>query len=122
MPWLAVPFGETRVRAKLSEQCKVQGIPSLVVVDGKTGAILSYTARADISPAADPVTVVEKWLQSEGPTPPNGMQKIAQIFHAAVHCIMGVWMALNSKYLFAAALFVLAVYHVRQARSLQSSR
>ncbi|KAM7268767.1 hypothetical protein ACFE04_010933 [Oxalis oulophora] len=40
MPWLSIPFPHSETRARIKELFKVQGIPSLVFLDG-TGAVLS---------------------------------------------------------------------------------
>ena len=41
MPWLALPFAERKVRKTLSERFQVSSMPALVLLDGKTGAVLS---------------------------------------------------------------------------------
>lgn len=48
MPWLALPFGERELKKKLSKQFKVDGIPSLVLLDGATGNVLSKDGRSVI--------------------------------------------------------------------------
>jgi nucleoredoxin len=44
MPWLALPFAERALKQTLSKRFKVSGIPSLVLVDGATGQVLSKDA------------------------------------------------------------------------------
>jgi nucleoredoxin len=46
MPWLALPFAERELKQKLSKQFKVSGIPSLVLLDGATGKVLSKDGRS----------------------------------------------------------------------------
>ncbi|MQL79567.1 hypothetical protein Taro_012021 [Colocasia esculenta] len=40
VPWLAVPFSDADVRARLNSLFKVRGIPHLVILDGSTGRVL----------------------------------------------------------------------------------
>jgi nucleoredoxin len=47
MPWLAVPFGDPKVK-ELKEKFKVSGIPALIVVNGK-GETVSRTARGEVA-------------------------------------------------------------------------
>jgi len=47
MPWLALPFGTPRAQA-LGPSFGVRGIPSLVVLDGKTGRLISSDGRGDL--------------------------------------------------------------------------
>jgi nucleoredoxin len=48
MPWLALPFAERALKQTLSKRFKVSGIPSLVLVDGVTGQVLSKDGRSVI--------------------------------------------------------------------------
>ncbi|KAK1303033.1 putative nucleoredoxin 1 [Acorus calamus] len=41
MPWLAIPFSDASVRDGLKKLFKVRGIPSLVIIDGATGKVLT---------------------------------------------------------------------------------
>ena len=41
MPWLAVPFAERDLEAKLSARFECNGIPHLVLLNGKTGEIIT---------------------------------------------------------------------------------
>jgi len=45
MPWLALPFDQRELKAKLSKRFKVQGIPSFVVLDGETGETITTDGR-----------------------------------------------------------------------------
>jgi len=51
-PWPALPFAEREAKAALSKACGVEGIPSLVVIDSATGAIITTDGRAKLG--ADP--------------------------------------------------------------------
>lgn len=47
MPWLAIPNGDKR-KAKLDKIFEVEGIPTLVIVDAKTGATITTDARGSV--------------------------------------------------------------------------
>ena len=49
MPWLALPFENRDLKEKLSKKFKVNGIPSLVLLDAKSGSIITTDGRAAIS-------------------------------------------------------------------------
>jgi len=51
MPWLAIPPGDKR-KGQLSKLFDVQGIPSLVFIDGETGETINANGRGAVS--ADP--------------------------------------------------------------------
>ena len=44
-PWLALPFAEKELKAKLSKKFKVQGIPALIILDGTTGELITAKGR-----------------------------------------------------------------------------
>ena len=44
-PWLALPYAERKLKAALSKQFKVSGIPSLVILDGETGELITKDGR-----------------------------------------------------------------------------
>jgi len=48
MPWLSLPFAERTAKAKLSKKFKVQGIPSLVILDAETGETITRDGREAI--------------------------------------------------------------------------
>merc|ERR1719284_1880447 len=48
-PWLALPFAQRDLKAKLSKKFKVQGIPTFVVLDGETGATITTDGREAVS-------------------------------------------------------------------------
>ena len=47
MPWVALPHKDERIKA-LSSRCGVRGIPTLVIVDTKTGKIVNDAARGAV--------------------------------------------------------------------------
>lgn len=59
MPWLAFPFGDDRI-TELGEAFGVQGIPTLVLIDGKTGQIITDDGRSAI--ASDPEGKEFPWI------------------------------------------------------------
>lgn len=48
MPWAALPYVERGTKSKLSTKFKVEGIPTLVVLD-KDGSIITTKGRAEVS-------------------------------------------------------------------------
>ena len=48
MPWLAVPFANRDAKAKLSSKFKVQGIPTLVILD-ENGALVTKDGRRAVA-------------------------------------------------------------------------
>jgi nucleoredoxin len=48
MPWLALPFDQRDLKAKLSSKFKVSGIPSFVILDTFTGAVVNPQARGAV--------------------------------------------------------------------------
>jgi len=58
MPWLAIPMGDKR-KDKLSKKFGVQGIPSFVLVDAKTGETITTEARGNVG--ADPAGAEFPW-------------------------------------------------------------
>eukprot|EP01123_Difflugia_compressa_P008841 TRINITY_DN276_c0_g1_i1.p1 TRINITY_DN276_c0_g1~~TRINITY_DN276_c0_g1_i1.p1 ORF type:complete len:396 (-),score=102.55 TRINITY_DN276_c0_g1_i1:92-1279(-) len=49
MPWLALPFSDREGKKKLSTKYNVQGIPSLILVCGSSGEVISSNGRALVS-------------------------------------------------------------------------
>jgi len=47
MPWLALPFGSMQ-KDMLSMTHQVRGIPSLIILDGNTGRVISADGRGDV--------------------------------------------------------------------------
>jgi len=54
MPWAAIPMNGEGSQAKqaLAEKLQIQGIPALVVLDGKTGKYITDNARNEVTAAA----------------------------------------------------------------------
>jgi nucleoredoxin len=54
MPWLALPNDEegSKYKAELATKLRVQGIPTLIVLDVKTGLFISADARSQVQTAA----------------------------------------------------------------------
>jgi len=48
-PWLALPFEARDIKAKLSKKYKVSGIPSLVILDGASGEVITKDGRSSVS-------------------------------------------------------------------------
>ena len=44
-PWLALPYAERKLKAALSKKYEVSGIPSLIILDGETGATITKDGR-----------------------------------------------------------------------------
>jgi nucleoredoxin len=54
MPWLALPNDEaaSKVKTDLINKMKIRGIPSLIVLDVKTGLLISADARSQVQSTA----------------------------------------------------------------------
>ncbi|CAC5421672.1 NXN [Mytilus coruscus] len=67
MPWLTIPYDDEERRNKLSETFEVQGIPTLAIVCGNTGTVISEDASEDVGESdefpktwnTDPVNIIE---------------------------------------------------------------
>lgn len=59
MPWLALPFNDRARKAALSTQFGIKGLPTLVLVDGATGAVLTDDGRGEV--ARDPTGASFPW-------------------------------------------------------------
>ncbi len=57
--FLAVPWGADHIKATLNRTFKVEGIPSLVLLDGKTGEAYNKDARGDLG--EDPMGKAYPW-------------------------------------------------------------
>jgi len=53
MPWLALPYGNRDLKEQLSKKYKVQGIPSLIIIDAKTGETNTKEGRSAIANVED---------------------------------------------------------------------
>jgi nucleoredoxin len=58
-PWLALPYANRAAKNALSKKYKVSGIPSLVLLDAKTGALITSDGRSDV--ANDPEAAKFPW-------------------------------------------------------------
>jgi nucleoredoxin len=58
MPWLALPYGERELKAKLSKKYKVSGIPSLIILD-ESGNLITADGREAVS--EDPTGAEFPW-------------------------------------------------------------
>ena len=47
MPWIALPFDESKINEKLNEKYNVEGIPTLIVVD-QSGKTITTDGRSEI--------------------------------------------------------------------------
>ncbi|EDO42086.1 predicted protein [Nematostella vectensis] len=45
MPWLSLPFSERERKKKLSQKFKIAGIPTLVLLEGKDGSVITRDGR-----------------------------------------------------------------------------
>jgi thiol-disulfide isomerase/thioredoxin len=52
MPWPAIPFGDASLRA-LGSKLKVEGIPTLAVLDARTGELVTKDGRSAVSADAE---------------------------------------------------------------------
>lgn len=60
MPWLGLPFEKRDVKANLAKKFKVSGIPMMVLLDGKTGKVITTEGRAAME--KDPQAEKFPWL------------------------------------------------------------
>ncbi|XP_063586776.1 nucleoredoxin-like [Penaeus indicus] len=59
MPWLALPFAETKRKVRLSRQYRVSAIPSLVLLDSRSGRVITKSGREMVS--SDPEALTFPW-------------------------------------------------------------
>jgi len=72
-PWLALPFENRKKKEELSKKYKVQGIPSLVILDAVTGAAITKDGRSAVS--KDPTGLKFPWR----PVPPKDLLMAAKL-------------------------------------------
>merc|ERR1712054_462367 len=48
MPWVALTFGDSNTQ-NIKQKFNVTGIPKLVVLNGKTGAVIADNGRGDVT-------------------------------------------------------------------------
>merc|ERR1719217_1360631 len=73
-PWLALPFEKREKKAELSKKYKVQGIPSLVIIDAE-GRTITKDGRAAVS--KDPTGLEFPWR----PVPPKELLMAAKLIN-----------------------------------------
>ena len=52
MPWTSLPFGDARIQQFL-KRYEVVGVPRLIIIDTKTGFMITDSARKDLKLAQD---------------------------------------------------------------------
>jgi hypothetical protein len=70
MPWVAQPMNKESalLKQELSNKCNVVGIPALIVLETKTGKVITYLAKNRVTSAMQSKTtdvLVEEWKQTE---------------------------------------------------------
>ena len=70
MPWYALPYLTHDVQKTLSRKLHIQGIPSLILLDGKTGNFISDAGRVDVlksynGDAAKGKELIQSWKSKE---------------------------------------------------------
>jgi nucleoredoxin len=78
MPWLAMPTGTTPFKNGLTEQLKVIDLPALVVLDPKTGHVVTTNGVAEIEALGDfdatgAIKLVQKWKKTK-PVPASDLK------------------------------------------------
>ncbi|XP_030845401.1 tryparedoxin-like [Strongylocentrotus purpuratus] len=48
MPWLSLPYVDRERKGKLGTKFSVEGIPTFIIIDSKTGAIVCSKARDEV--------------------------------------------------------------------------
>ena len=59
MPWVALPYAERDLKAKLSQTHNVQGIPMLIIIDASDGSVITSEGRSKVS--SDPEGAKFPW-------------------------------------------------------------
>merc|ERR1712137_49480 len=71
MPWLAIPSdtGAAGIKNRLAQTLKISGIPTLIVLDAKTGDFVTDGARNEVSGGAESKEksqeLVKTWKEKE---------------------------------------------------------
>ena len=60
MPWPALPFSDARIK-NIAKTFKVKGVPRLVVLNAKTGAVINDTA-VNVITEQGPV-IFDEWFE-----------------------------------------------------------
>lgn len=62
MPWISMSFADRKGAQALGQKYGVRGIPSLIVLNGATGAVVDRDGRSTVSSARGDVSkIVAKW-------------------------------------------------------------
>jgi len=83
MPWLALDFSDRDLKNKLSKSCKVQGIPSLVILDAELNTI---TADGRSAVSGDPEGSEIPWHPKPVSNLKNGPGGIQEVPTVLVFC------------------------------------
>lgn len=71
MPWLAIPFqqGSASIKNNLAQTLGIQGVPTLVVLDAKTGEFITAEARRHVEDtrgdASKAKATIDMWKQMD---------------------------------------------------------
>jgi nucleoredoxin len=101
MPWLAIGSEGVQIKKDLASKLQITGIPTVIVLDAKTGLFITNSARNEIQKSAGNVTkcneVVAGWKSIE-PVPLEEGIPLSQ----GLFSIKGMFMALlkNPMYIF----------------------
>jgi len=95
--WLAVPFEDDQLRSVLLRKMKVEGIPTLAMLDPSTAGAEAANARAAAS--ADPDGAVFPWAGAAGGGGPGGllgnprllMMVMMMVYYAFVNVVLPWW-------------------------------
>lgn len=102
MPWLALSSSDPTVKSALASQLRIQGIPSLIVLDVKTGLFVTADARSQIQGAAGNTTanrqVISGW-KATAPVPiAEGLGRGSEATSMFKQIMMGIFK--NPMYIF----------------------
>jgi len=83
-PWLSLPFEDRQRKSELSKACKVQGIPSLVIIDPKDFSVINADGRSAVSvdPQGDELPWTPKPFNDLG----GGPGKLSEVPSIVVLC------------------------------------
>jgi len=62
MPWVAMKFVDRQLKDRLSKEYKINGIPSLVVINGADGMLVKNSGRMDVDPSKAQI-IVQDWAR-----------------------------------------------------------
>lgn len=62
MPWVAIPFEKRDIAQSLGERFRVEGIPTLIILDRATGAVKDSDARTTVATArGNTAAALRRW-------------------------------------------------------------